>query len=74
MKPDCIISVTYPYHSYRWSRHAACWVAGAVLYAVLEEEQRAVVEVQQYSHSTTAPQDLPLPFSAMLRAPVVHLD
>jgi hypothetical protein len=39
MKPDCLAFSTHLHRCHHWSCHAACWVAGAVLYAVLEEEQ-----------------------------------
>ena len=32
-------------------RHAACWVAGAVLHAILEESERAIVEVEEEAHA-----------------------
>ena len=36
-----------------WSGHAACWVAWAVLYAILKEAKGAIVKVQQYAHTIT---------------------
>jgi hypothetical protein len=50
MKPNLTAFVIHLHRRHHWACHAACWVARAVLYAVLEEEQRAVVEVQQYPH------------------------
>ena len=36
-------------------RHAACWVAGPVLHTILEEAERAVVEVEEEAHATFFP-------------------
>ena len=34
-----------------WSRDTACWVARAMLHAVLEETERAFVKVEQYTYT-----------------------
>jgi hypothetical protein len=51
MKPNLTIFVIQLHCSHHGSCDAACWVARAVLHTVLEEEQRAAVEVQQYPHT-----------------------
>jgi hypothetical protein len=45
MKPNLITVISQIHCSHHGAYDATCWVARAVRYTVLEEEQRAVVEV-----------------------------
>ena len=56
-QPQCSPLVGHVRRQHHWARHAARWVAGAVLHTIPEEAEGAVVEVEEDAHAV-APSSL----------------
>ena len=50
-QPQCSPLVGHVRRQRHWARHAARWVAGAVLHTIPEEAERAIVEVEEDAHA-----------------------
>ena len=56
-QPQCSPLVGHVRRQRHWARHAARWVAGAVLHTIPEEAEGAVVEVEEDAHAVAVDDD-----------------